>query len=124
MRLTKYRFGVKMIRACISILILVFVMSTPYSCYSKDSFDEEYVYTAEGKISAIDTFRSTINVKVLTLQPVLRHNDITLFIGPNTKMMYKGSAISIFDFTMGSPVNITYVNKGDTLEALQIMVTK
>jgi hypothetical protein len=78
----------------------------------------------EGKINAIDTFKSTVTVKSLLVYPLITYRDITLFVGPNTKIMRLGSAISIFDLTMGAPVNVKYAEKDDLSDALQITVTK
>ncbi len=113
-----------MIKYCTVVLILILVTLTHSTCYSADSFDEQDIGTAEGRISAIDTFKSTITVKSLMSYPVIAYNDIALLIGPNTKIMRSGSAISIFDITMGSHANVRYVDKDGAAEALSIKIIK
>ena len=113
-----------MFRGCIVKLILVFGILTAFFCYPKDSFAQQDIQTVEGRLSAIDTFKSTITVKSLLLDPIIVYKDVTLFVGPDTKLMRQGDTISIFDLTMGSPVSVKYVDKIDTPEALSITVTK
>lgn len=113
-----------MIRVCIVTLILVSGILIFFPFCPKYSFAQKNIHAAEGRISAIDTFKSTVTVKSLMVYPVIIYKDVTLFVGPNTKMMRLGSAISIFDLTMGCPVNIEYADKVDIPEALLITVTK
>ena len=90
-----------MIRGCIAALILVLVILISSLCCLKDSFAQQNIQTAEGRISAIDTFKSTITVKSLLIHPIITYKDVVLFVGPNTKITRQGSAINIFDLTMG-----------------------
>ncbi|MCX5678961.1 MAG: hypothetical protein NTY76_07665 [Candidatus Omnitrophica bacterium] len=113
-----------MLRGCIVILILTFgILIFSPSC-PKDSLAQQNIRAVEGKIYAIDTFKSTVTVKSLMLAPVIKYSDVTLFVGPNTKIKRLGSDISIFDLTMGCPVNVQYADKVGTPEALSITVTK
>ena len=112
-----------MIRGCIVTLILGLGILAASTCCPEDSYD---IYAVEGRISAIDTFKSTISVKSLITYPVITYNVVTFFIGPDTTITRKdnSSINSIFDLVMGNLVNIKYVNKDDNLEALQIIVIK
>jgi hypothetical protein len=113
-----------MIKHCVVALMFVFGILAVSSCCFGGSLDEQNIYSAEGKISAIDTFRSTVIVKSLLIYPVIKYQDVTLFVGPNTKITSPDGSIDIFDFTIGTPVNVKYVNKNDVSEALLIAVTK
>ena len=113
-----------MIRGGIGALILVAVILMSSAYCLNDGLAQQNIRAAEGRIYAIDTFKSTITVRSLLFDPVIVYKNVTLFVGPNTKMMRLGSAISIFDLTMGSPVNVKYADNGDTPEALSITVTK
>ena len=113
-----------MIRGFIVTSVLAFgiLIASPY--IPNDAFGQQNIRSAEGRINAIDTFKSTVGVKSLIAYPLIKYNSVTLFVGPNTKIMRQGSAISIFDLTMGAPVNIKYAEKDDVSDALQITVTK
>jgi len=113
-----------MIRGCAAILILAFGILISFSCHAEDNFDGQNIFAAEGKISAIDTFKSTVTVKSLILYPVIKYKEVNLFISPSTKIMNKSGPISIFDLIMGNPVEVKYAGKDDILEALLIKVTK
>jgi len=113
-----------MIRGCIVTLILAFGIFISSPCCPTDSSDEQSIYVAEGRISAIDTFKSTVTVKSLIAYPIIKYNEVTLFVGPDTKIIYKGGAMSIFDFVMGNLVNAKYAGKDDILEALLITIIK
>jgi hypothetical protein len=113
-----------MIRGCIVTLVLVFGILISSFCCPKDILAQQTMRETEGRISGIDTFKSTVNVKSLMLYPVIVYKDVTLFVGPDTKITRQGSAISIFDLTMGCPVNVQYADKVGIPEALSIMVTK
>lgn len=110
-----------MIRCYIVILILALGILISSPCYGGDTRD---IYAVEGRISAIDTFRSTIIVKSLVVYPVIKHSEATFFIGPDTEIKRSGSAMSIFDLCMGSTVNIRCVRKDADWEALQITIIK
>ena len=105
-------------------MILVFGILISSPCFPKDAFGQQNIRTAEGRINAIDTFKSTVSVKSLMAYPLIKYNDVTLFVGPNTKITRLGSAMSIFDLTMGAPVDIKYAEKDDISDALLITVTK
>ena len=113
-----------MIRGCIVALILALGILISSPCCPKDSFDKQNIHAAEGRISAIDTFKSTVTVKSLMFDPIITYNDVTLFIGPNTKIVSKGSVISIFDLVMGNLVNVKYTDSDDVSEASLITVIK
>ena len=112
-----------MVKGCAAALILVSGISI-FSLCCPDSLNGQSTHDVEGKISAIDTFKSIIIVKSLSLHPIIAYKDVTLFVGPDTKIMRKGSAISIFDIAMGNPVNVKYADKESTPEALLITVIK
>ena len=120
----RLNLGIEMIKRRMGALILMFAILTSSSCYAKDDFDGQDIFAAEGKISAIDTFKSTVTVKSLMLYPVIKYKEVNLFISPSTKIMNKSGPISIFDLIMGNPVEVKYAGKDDILEALLIKVTK
>jgi hypothetical protein len=104
-------------------LILVFGISISSLGLSKDALGQQNIQTAEGRINAIDTFKSTVTVKSLLVHPIITYKDVTLFVGPNTKITRQGGVISIFDLTMGAPVSVRYAEKEDVSDALLIAVT-
>ena len=115
-----------MIRVCIVTLILalgILIFSQYCPAYSPDNKE---ISTVVGRISEIDTFRSTIIVKSLVTYPVITYTNVSILIRPDTKIMRKDSISinSIFDFVIGNLVNVRYVYKDDVPEALQITVTK
>ena len=91
-----------------------------------DSSDGQDIYVVAGKISVIDTFRSTITVKSLVIHPVISYTNVDILIKPDTKITRKDniSINSIFDLVIGNLVNVRYVYRDDVPEALQITVTK
>ena len=115
-----------MFRVCIVTLILTLGILIFSPCCTADSSDNRVIYVVAGKISAIDTFKSTIIVKSLVTQPVISYINVDIFIGPDTKVMRKDniSINSIFDLVIGNLVNVRYVYKDDVPEALQITVIK
>ena len=113
-----------MIRNYATALLLAFGILISSHCCPKDSFGQQIVYNIEGKISKIDTFRSIVTVKVLFLSPVIVYKEISLFVGPNTKITHKGEDADIFDLLMGSSVAARYIDKDGKLEALDIAVTR
>lgn len=113
-----------MTKGSIITLILVFGILTAFFCIPNDVSCQQNIRAMEGKINAIDTFKSTVTIKSLMVYPLITYRDVTLFVGPNTKIMRLGSAISIFDLTMGAPVTVKYAEKDDLSDAIQIVVTK
>lgn len=112
-----------MIKDHILILALVIATGGWSLCCCDFVFGDQAFMTIEGRIAAIDTFKSTVTVKALFTRPIITHKNITLFIGPKTKILISGSAVSIFDLTVGGEVDVKYVEKEDIPEALSITVT-
>ena len=113
-----------MIRDWIITLILASGILISSFCYTGDSFGAQTIRVVEGKISAIDTFKSTVTVKFLIISPVIVYNEIIIFIGPNTKIMRSGSTMNIFDLGVSNTINVKYIEKDSGPEALSITVIK
>jgi hypothetical protein len=95
-------------------------------CCPADDSEDQVIYVVSGKISAIDTFKSTITVKSFMSQPVIKYINVDIFIGPDTKIMRKNniSISSIFDLVMGNVINVRFYYKDTVPQALQIEVIK
>lgn len=95
------------------ILILVLTIATGWWALNRceAAFGAQITIAVEGKVSAIDTFKSTITVKSLALYPVITYKEVLLFVAPNSKIIRGGSDLSIFDLTMGCPVSVKYIEE-------------
>jgi len=110
-------------RNYIFILVLVIVTGGWILHHYESVSGAQAFMTTEGKIVAIDTFKSIITVKSLVQYPNLAYKETLLFVAPNSKIMKGGSVLSIFDLTIGSPVTVKYVEEPvipDTLVSMSI----
>jgi hypothetical protein len=110
-------------RSFISVLVLLIGVAQATPCFCETRRYDQAVKSAEGKINAIDTFKSSIVVKSFIYYPIITYKEVLLFVKPGAKMMKGGSDISIFDLTIGSPVDVKYVEEEappDTLVSLYV----
>ncbi|MBU0881039.1 MAG: hypothetical protein KJ584_05290 [Candidatus Omnitrophica bacterium] len=115
----------KMMRNFILILVLTIAAGGLALNHCEVCLGAQTVLAAEGKIDAIDTFKSTVTVKSLALYPTITYREIPLFVASNSKIMKHGSVLSIFDLTMGAPVAVEYIKESGAPNTLVNMtITK
>lgn len=114
-----------MIRAY-SIIIMLAIAAGGWALnYCETAFGAQAIIAVEGKISAIDTFKSTVTIKSLAVYPIITYKENLLFVAPNSKIMKSGNVLSIFDLTMGCPVSAKYIEESVAPNTLVSMtVTK
>ena len=100
-----------MVKNVILILVLTIAVGGSALNHCEVCFGAQTILAAEGKIDAIDTFKSTVTVKSLALYPTITYKEIPLFVASNSKIMKHGSVLSIFDLTMGAPVVVKYIDE-------------
>ena len=111
-----------MVRNYILILLLTIAAGGWALNHCEAAFGAQATKTTEGRIVAIDTFKSIITVKSLVQYPNIAYKEILLFVGPDAKMMKSSNVLSIFDLNIGNSVTVKYIEEPIIPDTLVSMI--